>query len=212
MTGARRQVLPLGCRRVGNSARSTRHRLTRGPSSMSELRQHAATASSAAAGRRVRAASYGTAAPVAPVAVVDPARRRLHRRLPRRDLVPSASSASSASRGRRRPASTARRRPPAPAATSCSALVVGLAEPWRSSSTTGGSSAAAATSLGKRALDLRLLGEQTGQPVGALMAFVRDIAHVVDGLTAASATCSRRGTPRSPDARGRDRQAVVVKA
>ena len=37
-------------------------------------------------------------------------------------------------------------------------------------------------SLGKRALNLRLLGEQTGQPVGTLMAFVRDIAHVVDGL------------------------------
>jgi uncharacterized RDD family membrane protein YckC len=37
-------------------------------------------------------------------------------------------------------------------------------------------------SLGKRALNLRLLGEQTGQPVGTLMAFVRDIAHLVDGL------------------------------
>ncbi len=37
-------------------------------------------------------------------------------------------------------------------------------------------------SLGKRALGLRLLSEQTGQPIGMLNAFLRDICHFVDGI------------------------------
>jgi uncharacterized RDD family membrane protein YckC len=37
-------------------------------------------------------------------------------------------------------------------------------------------------SLGKRTLGMRLLSEQTGQPIGTLMAFVRDICHVVDSI------------------------------
>ena len=37
-------------------------------------------------------------------------------------------------------------------------------------------------SLGKQALGIRLLAERTGQPMGAGMAFVRDLAHVLDSL------------------------------
>ncbi|MEV4642688.1 RDD family protein [Actinoplanes sp. NPDC049548] len=37
-------------------------------------------------------------------------------------------------------------------------------------------------SWGKKALGLRLVGEQTGQPIGAGMAFARDLAHIVDGI------------------------------
>jgi uncharacterized RDD family membrane protein YckC len=37
-------------------------------------------------------------------------------------------------------------------------------------------------SLGKKATDTRLIGEATGQPIGAGMAFVRDIAHIVDAV------------------------------
>ena len=37
-------------------------------------------------------------------------------------------------------------------------------------------------SLGKKATDTRLVGEATGQPIGAGMAFVRDIAHIVDAV------------------------------
>ena len=37
-------------------------------------------------------------------------------------------------------------------------------------------------SLGKRATGIWLLGEETGQPIGAGMAFVRDIAHIVDAV------------------------------
>ncbi|SFB28206.1 Uncharacterized membrane protein YckC, RDD family [Amycolatopsis marina] len=37
-------------------------------------------------------------------------------------------------------------------------------------------------SLGKRVVGIRLLGEQTGRPIGAGMAFVRDLAHALDGL------------------------------
>src|ERR1700722_4429912 len=37
-------------------------------------------------------------------------------------------------------------------------------------------------SLGKKLLPLRLLSEQTGQPIGAGMAFVRDLAHIVDSV------------------------------
>jgi uncharacterized RDD family membrane protein YckC len=35
-------------------------------------------------------------------------------------------------------------------------------------------------SIGKKALSLRLISEQTGQPIGPLMAFVRDICHLLD--------------------------------
>jgi uncharacterized RDD family membrane protein YckC len=35
-------------------------------------------------------------------------------------------------------------------------------------------------SWGKKALNIRLVSEQTGQPIGAGMAFVRDLAHIVD--------------------------------
>jgi uncharacterized RDD family membrane protein YckC len=37
-------------------------------------------------------------------------------------------------------------------------------------------------SLGKKVLHLRLVSEETGQPIGALMAFVRDICHIVDAI------------------------------
>ena len=46
---------------------------------------------------------------------------------------------------------------------------------WYQAGTTG-------QSLGKKALNLRLVSEQTGQPIGVLMAFVRDICHFVDGV------------------------------
>ena len=35
---------------------------------------------------------------------------------------------------------------------------------------------------GKRALGIRLVSEETGQPIGGLMCFVRDIAHILDAL------------------------------
>ena len=31
-------------------------------------------------------------------------------------------------------------------------------------------------------LNLRLVSEETGQPIGMLMAFVRDICHIVDSI------------------------------
>lgn len=37
-------------------------------------------------------------------------------------------------------------------------------------------------SLGKRVLGMRLLSEETGQPIGTLNAFLRDICHIVDGI------------------------------
>jgi uncharacterized RDD family membrane protein YckC len=37
-------------------------------------------------------------------------------------------------------------------------------------------------SLGKKALGLRLISEQSGQPIGPLMAFLRDICHILDTL------------------------------
>jgi len=37
-------------------------------------------------------------------------------------------------------------------------------------------------SIGKKALGLKLVDERTGQPIGAGMAFVRDLAHVLDGF------------------------------
>ncbi len=40
----------------------------------------------------------------------------------------------------------------------------------------------AGQSLGKRVVGLRLLGESTGQPIGAGQAFLRDVAHIVDSI------------------------------
>jgi len=37
-------------------------------------------------------------------------------------------------------------------------------------------------SWGKKALHLRLISENTGEPIGAGMAFVRDICHILDSL------------------------------
>jgi uncharacterized RDD family membrane protein YckC len=37
-------------------------------------------------------------------------------------------------------------------------------------------------SWGKKALGIRLVGLETGQPIGGGMAFVRDLAHIVDGI------------------------------
>jgi len=37
-------------------------------------------------------------------------------------------------------------------------------------------------SLGKRTLGLKLMGEASGEPIGPGMAFVRDIAHILDSL------------------------------
>ena len=46
---------------------------------------------------------------------------------------------------------------------------------WYQAGTTG-------QSLGKKVLHLRLVSEETGQPIGVLMAFVRDICHIVDTI------------------------------
>jgi len=37
-------------------------------------------------------------------------------------------------------------------------------------------------SLGKKVVGMRLLSEETGQPIGTLNAFLRDICHFVDGI------------------------------
>jgi len=37
-------------------------------------------------------------------------------------------------------------------------------------------------SWGKKALGIRLVSEQAGQPIGPLLAFARDLAHFVDGI------------------------------
>lgn len=37
-------------------------------------------------------------------------------------------------------------------------------------------------SIGKKALNIRLVSEESGQPIGMLMAFVRDICHIVDTI------------------------------
>jgi uncharacterized RDD family membrane protein YckC len=46
---------------------------------------------------------------------------------------------------------------------------------WYLAGTTG-------QTFGKRALGIRMVSEQTGQPIGPLMAFVRDICHILDSL------------------------------
>lgn len=40
----------------------------------------------------------------------------------------------------------------------------------------------AGQSIGKRVVGLRLLGEATGQPIGAGQAFLRDLAHIIDSI------------------------------
>ena len=37
-------------------------------------------------------------------------------------------------------------------------------------------------SIGKKVLGMRLISEETGQPIGTLNAFLRDICHFVDGI------------------------------
>lgn len=37
-------------------------------------------------------------------------------------------------------------------------------------------------SIGKQALGIRLVSQETGQPIGGLMAFVRDLAHFLDSI------------------------------
>jgi uncharacterized RDD family membrane protein YckC len=37
-------------------------------------------------------------------------------------------------------------------------------------------------SWGKKALNIRLISESTGQPIGMGMAFVRDLAHIIDSI------------------------------
>ena len=37
-------------------------------------------------------------------------------------------------------------------------------------------------SLGKKVLGIKLISEETGQPIGTLNAFLRDICHFVDGI------------------------------
>jgi uncharacterized RDD family membrane protein YckC len=46
---------------------------------------------------------------------------------------------------------------------------------WYLAGTTG-------QSWGRKLLNIKLISEQTGQPIGFLMAFVRDIAHFVDAV------------------------------
>lgn len=36
--------------------------------------------------------------------------------------------------------------------------------------------------IGKKALNIKLISEETGQPIGMLMAFLRDICHFVDSI------------------------------
>jgi uncharacterized RDD family membrane protein YckC len=37
-------------------------------------------------------------------------------------------------------------------------------------------------SIGRKVMNIRLVGEEAGQPIGVLMAFVRDICHILDSL------------------------------
>jgi uncharacterized RDD family membrane protein YckC len=37
-------------------------------------------------------------------------------------------------------------------------------------------------SLGKRVLKIKLVSEETGQPIGTANAFIRDVAHIVDSI------------------------------
>ena len=55
------------------------------------------------------------------------------------------------------------------------ALVVSGYNRWFQAGTTG-------QSWGKKALNLRLVGDATGTPIGAGLAFARDICHILDSL------------------------------
>jgi uncharacterized RDD family membrane protein YckC len=55
------------------------------------------------------------------------------------------------------------------------ALAVVIYNRWIQAGKTG-------QSWGKKVLGIRLVSEQTGQPIGAGMAFLRDICHFVDGI------------------------------
>ncbi|AGZ41717.1 RDD family protein [Actinoplanes friuliensis] len=55
------------------------------------------------------------------------------------------------------------------------ALVVSGYNRWFQAGKTG-------QSWGRKALGIRLVSEQTGQPIGAGMAFVRDLAHFIDSI------------------------------
>ena len=55
------------------------------------------------------------------------------------------------------------------------ALGVADLQPWLVAGRTG-------QSLGKRVLKIRLVAEATGQPIGPLNAFVRDLLHILDGI------------------------------
>jgi uncharacterized RDD family membrane protein YckC len=46
---------------------------------------------------------------------------------------------------------------------------------WYQGGTTG-------QSLGKKIMNIRLVSDETGQPIGMLMAFVRDICHIIDAV------------------------------
>jgi uncharacterized RDD family membrane protein YckC len=56
------------------------------------------------------------------------------------------------------------------------ALVVSGYNRWFLAGTTG-------QSWGKKALGMKLVSEETGQPIGPAMAFVRDICHILDSVT-----------------------------
>ncbi|HLL67709.1 MAG TPA: RDD family protein [Micromonosporaceae bacterium] len=55
------------------------------------------------------------------------------------------------------------------------AALVGAYNRWYLQGKTG-------RSWGKKTLGIKLVGEATGQPIGPLMAFVRELAHTIDGI------------------------------
>jgi uncharacterized RDD family membrane protein YckC len=55
------------------------------------------------------------------------------------------------------------------------ALAIQAYNRWHLGGTTG-------QSWGKKALHLKLISEETGEPIGMAMAFVRDICHIVDSV------------------------------
>jgi uncharacterized RDD family membrane protein YckC len=55
------------------------------------------------------------------------------------------------------------------------ALVLGAWNRWFRAGRTG-------QSVGKQVMGLKLVSERTGQPIGAGMAFVRDLAHIIDNI------------------------------
>jgi uncharacterized RDD family membrane protein YckC len=55
------------------------------------------------------------------------------------------------------------------------ALVLNAYNRWYLAGKTG-------QSWGRKVLGIRLVGEQSGQPIGPLLAFARDLAHIVDSI------------------------------